>query len=161
MRVFVPATLPLLERWREARLIDASIGFGVTPALREWYADGDFEELEYAALTHAAQASVRLVADDRGAPARRVVVAADADDAVPDAELGPAGVRLTAPVKLERVAAVHADDTAAEPTIRAAAAAIDAADAGDPDAEFVVDEAEGIELSWYATQEIPELLAEP
>ena len=32
--------------------------------------------------------------------------------------------------------------------------------AGDPDAEFVVESVEGHELLWYATQEIPALLAE-
>ena len=36
----------------------------------------------------------------------------------------------------------------------AAAAAISAADAGDEDAEFTVDGAEGHELAWYATQEL-------
>ncbi|HEU4542943.1 MAG TPA: hypothetical protein VFR23_17570 [Jiangellaceae bacterium] len=161
MRVFIPATLPLLERWSSARLIDAPTGFAVTPALREWYATGDAEELEYAALTHAARASIRLLAEDADAPARRVVVAADAEQAVPDAAAGRAGVRLTTPLKLESVAAVHADDAAAERMIRAAAAAVSAAEAGDPDAEFAFDEAEAIGLSWYATQEIPDLLAGP
>src|SRR5919106_4562846 len=110
MRVFVPATLPMLHRWDSSRLIDAPSGFAVTPALREWYATGDTEELEYTALTHAAEASIRLLASDTDAPPRRVVVAADVDDAVPDAELGPAGVRLSPPLELKSVAAVHADD---------------------------------------------------
>ena len=39
-------------------------GFAVTPALREAYASGDAEELEYAALTEAARASLRLIAAD-------------------------------------------------------------------------------------------------
>ena len=161
MRVFVPATLPMLERWRSARQVDAPAGFAVTPALREWYATGDTEELEYAALAHAARASIRLLAADAEAPPRRVVVAADSDRVVPDAALGHAGVRLATPLPLALIAAVHADDAAAEPTISAAAAVVNAADAGDPDAEFALDEAEALELSWYATQEIPDLLAEP
>ena len=32
--------------------------YAVTPALREWYAEGDAEELEYAALQEAARASL-------------------------------------------------------------------------------------------------------
>jgi hypothetical protein len=39
-----------------------------------------------------------------------------------------------------------------------AVAALPAAEAGDEDAEFDVDEAEGHELAWYATQELPHLL---
>jgi hypothetical protein len=158
MRVFVPATLPLLERWRAARLIDAPTGFAVTPALREWYAAGDTEELEYTALTHAAMASITLLAADGAAPARRVVVAADAQGAVPEAANGRSAVRLASPLGFGTVAAVHVDDPEAEPVVRAAAAAVGAADAGDPDAEFAMDEAAALELSWYASQEIPDLL---
>ena len=36
----------------------------------------------------------------------------------------------------------------------AAAGALAAADAGDEDARFIVDGAEGHELGWYATQEL-------
>lgn len=158
VRVFVPGTFPILRRWHAARLVDAPTAFAVTPALREWYANGDSEELEYAALTHAARASLRLLAEDPDAPPRRVVGAADVDRAVPDADLGPAGIRLSGPITLEAVAAVHADDASAESTVLAAAKALTAADAGDSDAEFTVDQAEALELSWYATQEIPDLL---
>ena len=38
------------------------------------------------------------------------------------------------------------------------AAAVDAADLGDPDAEFAVGEAEGHELAWYGVQELPFVL---
>jgi hypothetical protein len=38
--------------------------------------------------------------------------------------------------------------------VAAAAAAIGAADAGDEDAAFTVDSAEGHELAWYAVQEL-------
>lgn len=158
MRVFVPATLLLLEQWRAAGLIDAPTAFAVTPALREWHAGGVTEELEYTALTHAAMASIRLLAADAGAPARRVVVAADTPGAIPEPANGQSAVRLASPLGFETVAAVHVDDPEAEPVVRAAAATVDAADAGDPDAEFAMDEAEAQELSWYATQEIPDLL---
>jgi hypothetical protein len=48
----------------------------------------------------------------------------------------------------------HADDTDAGADVRAAADALPAADAGDEDAKFAVDGAEGHELGWYATQEL-------
>jgi hypothetical protein len=35
---------------------------------------------------------------------------------------------------------------------------IDAADLGDPDAEFILGDAEDHELAWYAPQELPFLL---
>ncbi len=52
-------------------------GFAVTPALREWYASGDLEELEYVAMTQAARASLRMLHVDTKAPRRRVVLAAE------------------------------------------------------------------------------------
>jgi uncharacterized protein DUF6912 len=42
----------------------------------------------------------------------------------------------------------------AVPDIRAAVAALEAADSGDQDARFTVDGAEGHDLLWYATQEL-------
>ena len=47
------------------------------------------------------------------------------------------------------------DDASAAADVRAAAAAIPAADRGDDDAKFAVDSAEGHELLWYAAQELP------
>ena len=52
------------------------------------------------------------------------------------------------------MAAGHIDALEATGDVAAAADAIDAADAGDDDAEFTVDGAEGHELAWYATQEL-------
>ena len=48
--------------------------------------------------------------------------------------------------------------TDAEADVTAAAAALGAADAGDDDAQFVVDGAEDHELLWFATQEVPGLV---
>lgn len=61
-------------------------------------------------------------------------------------------------VRLAKAAAVHVDSDDAEEDVTAAADALDAADAGDDDAQFVVDGAEDHELLWYATQEIPNLV---
>jgi hypothetical protein len=117
MRVFVAATLPMLAELHRTGLLRAVDGsaFAVTPALREWYVEGDAEELEYDALTATAQASLRLLAADPSAPPRRAAVAVDAE-------------------------------------------ATAAADAGDEEAAIVVEEPEGFELLWYATQELPDLL---
>ena len=160
MRVFIAATLPqLAELHRTGKLrIDDRPAFAVTPALREWYTEGDGEELEYATLIEAARASLALLVADPTAPPRRVVVTADIDHAVPDAVQGRAGVRLAEAVRIDQVASLHIDAGDAEETVRAAVEAHDAAAAGDEDAMIAVEEPEGFELLWYATQELPDLL---
>jgi hypothetical protein len=140
--------------------------FAVTPGLREWYVDDDLEELEYAASREAARASLRLLAADPAAAPRRVVVAAEVPDSAVTVrdDLDRGVVRLAGPVPLRVVAAVHIDDADAEEAVQAATAVIDAADLGDADAEATVDDAEGFELAWYATQELGaflELLGSP
>jgi hypothetical protein len=48
MRIYIPATLPRLREIVEAGgLPPGFLAYAVTPALREWYTDGDVEELEY------------------------------------------------------------------------------------------------------------------
>jgi len=136
---------------------DPQPGYAVTPALREAYASGDEEELEYAALTEAARASLRMLAHDKTAPPRRVVLAAE----IPDEQVKldarsrePARVLVTTAIPVDRLASAHVDDTEAGQDVRAASEALEAADAGDEDARFAVDGAEGHELGWYATQEL-------
>jgi hypothetical protein len=73
-------------------------------------------------------------------------------------DLDDAAVTVADPVPTWAVAAVHVDVAEAEDAVRTAAAVVDAADLGDPDAEFILGEAEGHEMAWYATQEIPFLL---
>ncbi|MFF3910893.1 DUF6912 family protein [Streptomyces sp. NPDC001848] len=167
MRVYVPLTLSgLAEAYKTGELGAAEfVAYAVTPALREWYLSDDIEELEYAALGRAALASLRLLAADPGAPRRRVVVAVDVPDGAattdPDRGLDPAAlgeVRVAGRVPLAEAAAVHVDLSDAEADVAAAAEALEAADRGDDDAQFVVDGAEDHELLWYATQEIPNLL---
>ena len=158
MRVYLPSTLPGLARALQAGEIGPAPqpGFGVTPALREWYASGDLEELEYMALLEAARASLRRLAGEPGAPPRRVVLAAEV---APD-DLGrfsghPSAVQVLSAIPLSAVAAGHVDSPEAVDDVRAAAAALAAADDGDDDARFTVDGAEGHELQWYALQELP------
>jgi hypothetical protein len=133
-------------------------GFALTPALRESYMSGSTEELEYAALLDAARASLRLLSDDGKERQRRVVVSVDVENATFRPDLDAAVVRLAGPIVLDDVAAVHVDTEEAEEAVRAAAEVIDAADLGDPDAEFALGDAEDHELAWYAPQELPFLL---
>jgi hypothetical protein len=163
IRVYVPATLPLLTLLRDSGQLGkgAVTAHAVTPALREWYAEGDEEELEYVAFTRAAQSALQLLRHDPDAPRRRVVVSADVPTssvAREDAELGSSTVRLTHPVTLDAVAAIHIDAPEATPDIAAAAAVVEEALAGDPDAQFTVDGAEDHELAWYAPTELNDLL---
>jgi len=258
VRVYVPATIGMLRR-----LVDdgqlapvAGTAFGVTPALRESYAVGTTEELEYAAMADAARASLRLLAgtlaptdsapgpdsaahsasatgsapatgsaahsapaagsapgpdsahgpamtsdtdsaadtawvlgagsapgspsavdsalawaagadsapapaavSGNGAePARRVVVCADIEGVRLRPDLDDGAVTLPGPVPGSAVAAVYVDLPDAVDAVRAAAEVVDAADMGDPDAEFILGDADDHDLAWYAPQEIPFLL---
>ncbi len=162
MRVFLPSTLPALAQALQAGQVGPGPvpGFAVTPSLREAYASGDEEELEYVAMTEAARASLRMLAQDPAAPPRRVALAVEisAEQVKLDArDKEPARVLIAEAVAVERLAAAHVDDEEAGADVRAAADALPAADAGDEDASFVVDGAEGYELGWYATQELPYL----
>jgi hypothetical protein len=150
----------------DGRLAGPLTAFAVTPRLRAFYAvseaEADTEELEYAALLAAARASLRLIDVDPTAARRRVVAAADVPDAAvyevedPDTDLG--AVRVTTDVSLRDVASAHVDGADAEDDIRAAVTVVLEADLGSEDAQFVVDQAEGHELAWYATQEIGAVL---
>ena len=101
MRVYVPATWPMLRKLVDTGLLDPIGGtaFALTPMLREFYTSGDDDELEYAAMLEAARASLRLLAvefglGEDGVPARRVVVAADLDDVTLRPDLDDGAVRI-------------------------------------------------------------------
>jgi len=163
VRVYVPATVPMLATLRAEGQLGAGavIAHAVTPALREWYAEGDEEELEYVAFTRAAQAALQLLRHDLSAPRRRVVVSADVPSAAlvrEDVELGSSQVRLPQPVALKEVASIHVDGADAADSVAAAADVVEEAQAGDPDAQFTVDGAEDHELEWYAVSELDQLL---
>jgi hypothetical protein len=163
VRVYVPATIGMLRRLVADGALHAVSGtaFGVTPALRESYAVGTTEELEYAAMADAARASLRLLAGSSSNGAelpRRVVVCADVDGVTLRPDLDPGAVTLPGPVPNAVIAAVYVDLPAAAEAVRAAAEVVDAADMGDPDAEFVLGDADDHDLAWYATQEVPFLI---
>lgn len=166
MRIYVPATLSMLAPLGDRLDLHGShdgslIAHGVTPLLREWYAEGDEEELEYVAFTRAAQAALQLIRADPKAPPRRVVVSADVPESlvqVVDVELGSSLVRVVGPLPFRSVAAIHVDGVDAEPEVLAAAAVVEEAIAGDPDAQFTVDGAEDHELEWYDVTEVDQLV---
>lgn len=181
MRIYLPATFATLRtaidlgEYRPvgpAGEVGPVTGFAATPALCEWYgvaaesgkdAKGiaaEIEEVEYAAFTVAAQASLRLLDADPSTSRRRVVVSADvSDDSLtfrPD--LDPSVIRSAGPVPVSQWACVHVDSAEAEADIKRAAAAMTAADLDDQDAQFIVDAALGHELEWYAVSELEQLL---
>lgn len=162
MRVYIPATLPMLQELVNDGYLQPRGGtaFAVTPTLREAYAEGDDEELAEIAIGEAALASIRLLSadPDGGLPVRRVVVVADADKTTLRPDLDDAVVRVSGRIAMDQVVAVYVDNADAEPAVRAAIEVIDEADFGDEDAELTVGDAQDHALAWYATQEVPFLL---
>jgi hypothetical protein len=163
VRVYLPATTSVLRTLvDEGALPGPHTVFAVTPQLREFYersdAEADMEELEYAALLGAARASLRLIDVDPTAARRRVVVAADVPDAtvrpIDDADTDRGAARVAADIRVRDVASAHIDGAEAEDDVRAAVNVVLEADLGSEDAQFVVDQAEGHELAWYASQEM-------
>lgn len=163
MRVYCPTTVDDLA----AALVSGTLGeasglaaHAVTPAVREWYVEGDSEELEFAVLLEAAEASLRLIAVDPKARPRRVVLAADVDDAwvTPVSGRFRSAVTLSCPLPLSNVVSAHTDERAAERAVSEAVAVVDAADAGDDDAQFVLDEAEAQDLLWFDATELRQVV---
>jgi len=163
MRVYIPATMDLVADMLAAGHTPPPVSaYAVTAALRAWVEqDGaaDDEQLELAALGEAARASLRLLAHAPATQPRRVVLAAEVPDTAARVEdegdlFGPGQVTLTAAVPVPWLRAVHLDEPAAAHDVRAAAAAVAAADNGDAAAESVVGLAEDRELLWYAPAEL-------
>jgi hypothetical protein len=163
VRVYLPATLSLLEKWLadgEAAAVGEA-AYAVTAALRESYLEADLDELEHAAQIAASIGSLRLLASDADVARRRVVLAVEADDALvrPDSPNGRASVRLTGRVPVVRWASALIDAPDVEAVIEDAVGSLTLAAVGDDDAQFALDEAEAHELGWYAVQELPHLFA--
>ena len=152
----------MLQRLVADRLMHPRSGtaFAVTPTLREAYAEGDDDELADVALREAALASLRLLAGEGTSdlPLRRAVVVAEVEGATARPDLDDAVVRLSAPIAFTDVIAVYVDNADAEQAVLPASEAVDAADLGDEDAEFIVGDAQDHDLAWYAAQELPFLI---
>lgn len=162
MRVYVPATLGMLQQLVADQSLRARGGtaFAVTPTLRESYAEGDDDELAEVALREAALASLRLLAAEgmSDLPPRRAVVVAEVEDATARPDLDDAVVRLGGEVAFGDVIAAYVDNSDAESAVLPAVEAIDAADLGNEDADFIVGDAQDHDLAWYAPQELPFLI---
>jgi len=159
VRVYVPATLPLLRGWLDSGQMPPGRGYAVTPALREWYREGDQEEMEYVAQLAAGRAALDLLDADPDARRLRVVVAIevpDSDVAI-DEPAGRAAVAVGAAAPVADWACALVDDEDAESVVSAAVTALGAAAGGDDDAQFALDEAASYELGWHAVQELPHL----
>ena len=152
----------MLQRLVADRLMHPRSGtaFAVTPTLREAYAEGDDDELADVALREAALASLRLLAGEGTSdlPLRRAVVVAEVEGATARPDLDDAVVRLSAPIAFTDVIAAYVDNADAEQAVVPAIEAVDAADLGDEDAEFIVGDAQDHDLAWYAAQELPFLI---
>ena len=112
MRVYIPATFSMLEALKEDELFHArgGWGFAVTESLRDFFTEGDDEELADVAFDEAARASLRLLdAAEEKFPHRRVVISVDVEaepqsdmgDAVDKADLGDEDAELTVGDALE------------------------------------------------------------
>lgn len=161
MRVYIPATFALLQELSESGAITARSGYGfaVTPALREWFTEGDEEDFSEIAFDDASRASLRLLAigDEERFPHRRVVVSVDVPDenVTLEPDLGEAVVSLKpAQVGFDAVAAIHVDVEASEGATAKAIASVDAADLGDEEAELAVGDALDNFMAWYDPSEL-------
>jgi hypothetical protein len=162
IRVYVPATFSALRRLSERRVLGGPPIFAcaVTTDLREWYPGGGDAELDHVAMTAAAQESLRLLAADRRETRRRVVLAVDVESEVVTADpaAGRTAVRVDLAVPIADVVALHVDSDDAVDAITEATIAFDAADRGDQDAAALLRGIEELELLWYGTQEIDDLV---
>lgn len=163
MRVYLPSTFAGLRGLRSAGEIGPAPlhGHAVTPALRESYAVGDTEELEHVAQLAASSDSISLLHEDQSVPRRRVVLAVEVPDAtVLRAEGGDeSSVTLSVAVPLASVHAILVDDVDAADVVDRAAEAWPAAQTGDDDALFELDEASAHDLMWFGLQELDLLLS--
>lgn len=162
MRVYLPSTFAGLKGLRAAGEIGPAPlhGHAVTAALRESYAVGDTEELEHVAQLAASSDSLSLLHEDLEVPRRRVVIAAEVpNEAIRHADDGDeSSVTVLSVVPLAAIDAILVDDSDAEGVIDRAAQAWSAAQTGDDDALFELDEASAYDLMWFARQELDQLL---
>ena len=131
----------------------------VTPAVRDFFIEGDEEDFSEYVFDDASRASLRLLAtgEVEKFPHRRVVISIDVPDSVVTyrPELGESVVSLDPPTfSLQSVAAIHVDVESSEAATRKAIAVIDAADLGDEDAGLTVGDALANYLAWFDPSEL-------
>ncbi|WP_211272794.1 DUF6912 family protein [Corynebacterium phocae] len=165
MRVYIPATFAMLEELKETGQLAARSGWGfaLTSALKNFYREGDEEEIAYVAFQEASMASLRLLAigDEKQFPHRRVVISVDVPDShvTPQPEMGEPVVKLDpATFSTQDLAAIHIDVAEAEQATAQAIAVIDEADLDDEDAHIVVGNALDNLMAFYDPTELPFLV---
>jgi hypothetical protein len=158
VRVYLPLTVKgLTDLHRTGRIAPAPLrAHAVTSSLRTDWAGADDEELEYAALMAAAFGSLERIAATGDAP-RRIVVAADVDDADVEPTDDITEVLVSSEIPLARCQAVHVDDADTEGEVAEAVRRLPDATAGDGQALAAVSLSQ-LELLWFATQEIGDVL---
>ena len=167
MRIYLPGTMRDLARLRdEGAIAGGFTAHAVTPALREWYAASDTEELEHAAFLDAERRSLRRLAGDPTVVRLRVVIAADVPDDVvlpaggdddgPRRRAGPG--RAVRGLGRERPCAADQGRRRGTTSRPRSGPALGAAAGGDDDAQFTVDSAEGHDLLWYDVTELDDVL---
>lgn len=164
MRVYVPTTPALLPSLRRDGLPAGTEAYAATSALAEALglpapeddaggtpdaagATDAVEDLAEAARQAAAEASLLLLAEDPGAPARRTVLVADARARPVGGDAHPATVVLTAALRWAAVDSVLADDVTASPRVARAAALVDT------DQDVAVARLERDVLGWFHPDE--------
>jgi len=137
MRVYVPSTLDRLRDWYDSDRLPAPVAaYAATESIRRAIPDVSDDEVEYAIVTAAAEASQQLLVDDFHKRGCRVVVVAEMPYAsVEEDPDHPGAVTVVAPIERQQISAVLADSVALPLT-------------GSQE-----------DLAWFATQEIPQLLA--
>lgn len=143
MYVFLPSTVPALAALLDKGRLE---GEPLTAFTAEEASGSDAEEAEYDAMYAAAEASLRLLAEDPGAPRRRVVLAAEMPDHVVEHRDrhsdGVARVSIRGGVPYKKLKSAHLDDADA------------AADIAEAVADPASGAADGHELLWFAVQEL-------
>ncbi|WP_220699211.1 DUF6912 family protein [Nocardioides cavernaquae] len=134
VRVYVPLTRAgLAAVVADGRLPGPFRAHAVTESLVAEWPDGDDEELEYAAMAAAGDASWAIRGPDD--PPRRYVLAGDVPDAVPVDGEDLTLVDVAADLPWKRVSSAH----------------VDAHDIAEADIEDT-------DLAWFATQEIASIV---
>ncbi|MFY9913230.1 MAG: hypothetical protein WAK18_01080 [Nocardioidaceae bacterium] len=137
MRIYVPTTFDRLRGWYDSGVLASPVAaYAATESVRQTIPDIGDDEAEYAIVSAAAEASQQLLTDDFHEHGRRVVVVAEMPYASVESDPDhPGAVTVVAPIEREQISAALAD--------------------GHP----VALSGHLDDLSWFATQEIPQLLA--
>jgi hypothetical protein len=156
VHVYLPMTLTGLRAVLDDKLVAPAPldGYAITAGLRASLPGEDDEELEYAASNRAADASLLRLVGDPQAASLRVVLVVDVDESAADDHdgLDVGAVVLRDEIPFARVMSALVDDPAAASDVaRVLAEPGDAAARSD---------LEDHQLLWYATQELPEVVAQ-